>query len=433
MEDKKTIILFSFIATVFVTFVVLVVNDYTQIKVIPLLVVCVMILCAAFFNLKDFSNKKYFTLFIFLFIIKFVLLCYQSVNKNLPMGGVDWWNYNRFALDILENENSIIDFLLYDGELFSKGVAVIYYIFGHSIELIYFYVFATSLFAQLFIYKTVYLLTNNKNTAQKISLLWMVWPIAFIFSITYLREIPIQFLFAASFYFFVLFIKQKRFYNFIICVIFVILATLAHSGMIAVLISYLLIWATSSKRLSKWLRIGFGIACFVVLLTLPVGQQMIQKFGGAEDVEDVIAFQDKLSFGNTDYIGDIPDNTSGFIMQIPYRFVMFSLSPLPWQIYDFNTLIALIVDGLLQLYIFFLLFRWTFKYKPANEFASVFKKSFIIVLLATYFVFSLGTNNYGTAMRHRAKILPMIILLIPLVSNKQSNTLYIKQNNKKYE
>ena len=41
---------------------------------------------------------------------------------------------------------------------------------------------------------------------------------------------------------------------------------------------------------------------------------------------------------------------------------------------------------------------------------------FIILWLMTDLVFSWGTNNFGTAMRHRLKIFPLEILLMYVLS-----------------
>jgi hypothetical protein len=149
--------------------------------------------------------------FIAIWVIKFITLCYHSVHKSVPMGGVDGLGFNNRALTLLSSNDSCIGILFSpDQSLLPKIVAIIYSIGGLSVEVIYFYMFTTSLITQLYIYKIFILLTGKVDVSRKICLLWMIWPIEFIFSITFLREMPIQCLFTVSFYQFLLFLRYNR-------------------------------------------------------------------------------------------------------------------------------------------------------------------------------------------------------------------------------
>jgi len=423
LNNKNTILLIIILVFVLVC-AIIITHSYTQIPVLSLLPVLVFILIAVLWQLKYFTRNKIKGIFFILLIIKYSVLCYQSINRDIPMGGVDWINFNRSALEILDANNSIASILSSDFNLFPKLVAIIYYLFGNDITLIYFYVFGISIITQIYIYKTTLLLTNNSYSSQKIALLWMIWPIEFIFSITFLREIPTQCLFIMSVYHFTLFLKQNRFRNLLIALLLSILATLMHSGMIAIMFVYLFIWATKGEQISNILKIGLGVVLIVTLLASPLGELMITKFKNIDSIEDVIAVQTVR--GNTNYVSTVPTSTLGLFLQLPYRIIMFAISPLPWQIFSMETLIAWLVDGILQLFMWYKIFQYSFKYKPASRFARTFKRTFLFVIFSTYMLFALGTNNYGTAMRHRVKLFPMIILLLPILSQGNTNTMYIK-------
>jgi hypothetical protein len=436
MDDKKDGIISLILVITLFAFVVWATNVYTQIGLIPLIFVYIIIFYGIIINIKKISNRKYLGYFLILLFVKLIFLCYQSVKKEVPLGATDWKVFDILAKSLLSQADSIFSIIISSGSkedaLFSKIVAMLYYIFGRTPELISFYVFATSFITQLFLYKTVFFLTNNKNTAQKIALMWMIWPIEFLFSASFLREMPIQCLFIVSFYYFLQFLKQEHFPSLIKSVISILTATLMHSGMVAVLFAYLFIWAIRNNRYVLF-KVVLGFVSLLVLLTSPVGKQMTQKMGEINEIELAVIVENmpKSTRGNTNYVDKAPTNTAELLIQLPYRLFMFAFSPLPWQIINLSTLFAWLIDGIFQLLFAFLLFRLLFKFNSTTQFASNLKKTIFTVIISTYIVFSLGTNTSGTAMRHRSKIIPMVILLIPLTSaTRNLNSLYIKRNKK---
>jgi hypothetical protein len=341
------------------------------------------------------------------------------VDKNTPLGGTDWAGFNRRALELLSINNNCINILLTpDESLLPKMVATIYSFGGYSTEVVYFYMFAASLITQLYVYKTFKLLTKQSDIAKKISLLWMIWPIEFIFSITFLREMPIQCLFITSFYQFLLFLKYNRFRCIINAILLIAVAVLIHSGVVAVLLVYLFVWATRSNKF-RMLKVSLGIFSLLLVLSSPVGGMLMHKFGSIKTIEDVVEDSHQNDRANTTYMYTIPTTPEEFITQIPYRFIMFSLSPFPWQVYDISTILAWLLDGVFQLFFFYQILRLLFNCQMKSKMALEIRKTVLLIFFGLNFVFCLGTAEYGTAMRHRAKILPMMIIFVtPLFSKK---------------
>jgi hypothetical protein len=358
-----------------------------------------------------FKGSRWRFVFIPLWIIKFITLCYHSVNKYAPIGATDWKDFNRQALELCSaNGESCLNILLVpDYSLLPKIVAIIYSIGGYSVEVIYFYMFIASLVTQLYIYKIYMLLTRQVNISQRITLLWMIWPIEFYFSITFLREIPIQCLFTISFYQFLLFLKYNRLKCVISAVLLIAVAMLIHSGMVAVLLVYLLVWAIHDKRF-RLLRISLGIMLLLVTLSSPLGEMLMHRFISMENIEDVVKDHHQNDRAMTTYMHTIPTTVEEFIAQIPYRFIMFSLGPLPWQVYDIPTFIAWLLDGVFQLFFFYKIVTLLFNRNPISRFALETRRVVLLIFFGVNFVFAMGTAEYGTAMRHRAKIFPMMMI-----------------------
>ena len=114
--------------------------------------------------------------------------------------------------------------------------------------------------------------------------------------------------------------------------------------------------------------------------------------------------------GSTDYIG-AANSSLELIIQLPIRLFYFVLAPLPWHVRSGGTLIAFFLDGIFRIWMVGRICANYRTLKHAYGFKYNLFMAGIIIYLITMFVFSWGTNNYGTAMRHRLKIFPLEILL----------------------
>jgi hypothetical protein len=358
-----------------------------------------------------FKGSKWGILFIVIWIIKFIALCYHSVEKYAPVGGTDWVMFDRLALELCSTTGgSCVNILLSSEQsLLPKIVAIIYSVGGHSVEVVYFYMFTASIITQLYIYKMFRLLTGQTDVSRKMCLLWMIWPLEFYFSITFLREIPIQCLFTISFYCFLVFLKYNRSRYFIYAISLISVAMLIHSGMVAVMLVYLLIWAIHNERL-RMFRLSLAIVLLLVAMISPLGEMLMHRFISMENIEDVVKDHHQNDRANTTYMHTIPTTAEEFIVQIPYRFIMFSLSPFPWQVYNMPTFIAWLLDGVFQLFFFYKIVTLLFNRKPTSRFALETRRVVLLIFWGVNFVFAMGTAEYGTAMRHRAKIFPMMMI-----------------------
>jgi len=101
----------------------------------------------------------------------------------------------------------------------------------------------------------------------------------------------------------------------------------------------------------------------------------------------------------------IPQGLWDMVWKVPVRVIYFFFSPLPWDISKYGHFVGFL-DGVL--YFIFLRLLWKKrKFVLQNPSSKILLSMLVVYVL----VFSLGTGNSGTAMRHRAKIFPIIIVL----------------------
>lgn len=407
---KKMIILVA--GAAFVT----VAHNITGAPLFSLMFCTVLIFIFAGCNLKILSTGQQYIVYLSLFLLKAAALVYQAAYKSLPMGGNDWVAFNFYATNILKHGSGIIHiFLGNHRDLFSKLVALIYTTFGRNIEQVYFYVFVSSLITFTYIFLTAYEITGDKTKSQWTAILFMVWPIEFILSITCLRDMPIQCLTIMSFYYFVKFIKYRRLADISLAVVLAALTSMMHSGMIGLLLVYLLVAVIYDRqRIMSWLNPMKALLCMIILIliiTSPVATAIMGRFTKIDNMNDILVRSQRIE-GNTAYIYEAPQEPVDLLLQTPYRMFMFAFAPLPWQVYDFPTAIAWLLDGLLRIFILYRILLYFIRYRPGDSSEKALKISLILILLITYFIFAWGTFSFGTAMRHRAKLFPLEIIMV---------------------
>jgi hypothetical protein len=101
----------------------------------------------------------------------------------------------------------------------------------------------------------------------------------------------------------------------------------------------------------------------------------------------------------------IPNSISSFFLLIFPRLVYFLFSPFIWDIKAINHLLGL-VDGIMILFLFYFIIKGLLL-KKLNNFASIL----LIILIPLLITYSWGVGNFGTALRHRVKFIPVFIAI----------------------
>jgi hypothetical protein len=193
-----------------------------------------------------------------------------------------------------------------------------------------------------------------------------------------------------------------------------LLASMAfHSGGAAVLLFAGLWLGGSWLREAATLRFrNFGRNTIALLLGLGVLAVVfssgfgMQKFNGLEtgDMAVLGERQDGFSRGRAVYLSDLRANSPAeLVWQSPIRLTYFLFAPFPWMVAEVSDVFGLVDSALF----FYLVARVVRRRKglalrPATVLA-------LGVFAAMAVVFALGVSNYGTALRHRNKMLPLLL------------------------
>jgi hypothetical protein len=120
-----------------------------------------------------------------------------------------------------------------------------------------------------------------------------------------------------------------------------------------------------------------------------------------------ILFQTKVTnFGGSVYPDWLsPKSPLDFFLLIIPRLGYLLFSPFIWDLRAINHLLGF-VDGLLYLFVL----DWIIKgmvLKKLNKFVSIL----LIILIPLLITYSWGVGNFGTALRHRSKFIPIFIAI----------------------
>lgn len=368
-------------------------------------------------SLEIIKTPSLRTIFIIISILKLILVLINAQLKTIPFTGTDWLNYDAMARSAIENSSTAIELYNNSFDLFVFVISCIYSVFGENINQIFFYIIPFSFLTFKYTYKTVITITKNEKRASTAGMLVLAWPVNIIFSVSILRESLIQLLVAVSFYSFVRYIKRGA--GLFIAYLFGILTSLTHSGLVAIPLSYTYVLLQRQKdKVYKILSLRSAIITIMVVILVmlsPLWGEVGKHFSNIKstnDITNILEVKDEaLSGANTNYISNNSGNFGSLLASLPYRLTMFTFSPFPWQVRDGGTAIAFIINfipTLLLLGGFIFTFRNRGKLSKSNQ--NIITTSMICIVFV-FIIFSIGTNNYGTAMRHRSKVLPIMLIV----------------------
>ena len=95
------------------------------------------------------------------------------------------------------------------------------------------------------------------------------------------------------------------------------------------------------------------------------------------------------------------------------RVIYFLYTPFAWMVSEAVDVLGLL-DAVLYMFLTIYVFRKQrlLKRQPQKSQAERFIVLLLILLLAVTVMFAAVTSNYGTAIRHRCKLFPIILLIV---------------------
>lgn len=244
-------------------------------------------------------------------------------------------------------------------------------------------------------------------------------PISIIYRTGVLREAIIIMFISYSLKYFINFMTSKK-GNIEILKAFIMigLGAVFHSGVIFLVIGYLIALLSGKKKqkLLQYLILILGIVGFIIFR-----DSLLSKVGGG-DIDKIITVNNytSLKMAGSGYLQSISTTSLGqIIAYLPLFIFYFLYSPTPEMFRGVLDIISFILNS--SIYLYFTFYGLYLYVKIKNRLTLTEKKIIKYLFISVVFtvaVFSIGTRNAGTAMRHRDKIVPLLIIIFAIIKNR---------------
>lgn len=197
-------------------------------------------------------------------------------------------------------------------------------------------------------------------------------------------------------------------------------ATWLHSGVVAAVFAFCIIFAVSEKRdgqkviLFNFKTISIMLVIFIAALIFSqtIGKSFLTYLGGIESAKDVVSRSQNYVEGGSAYNVSIvnSDSTVGLLINSPIRILYFILAPMPWDWRGLNDIIAFAFSGCFYGYTLYIGIK-AYRQKYKNKYLLL---ALLLTACTSAFIFSWGVSNAGTALRHRDKFVVIYLLLFAI-------------------
>ena len=240
-------------------------------------------------------------------------------------------------------------------------------------------------------------------------------PVTVCLSGILLRESWIQFFLMFSVCCFIRWYLRGGVWNEVACMGATFAAMLMHAGCVGALAVYMFGFLVCRTWKTDGVRTYVLTVCVMVLFLLPMlvfPELLLAKFVNAADSSlDIVP----VVAGSTYLLWMQKLGVGLRLLLSPVRMFYLLFSPLPFDWRGLSDVAVFCIDSLVYVVLVVLMFR-----PPLLGGAAQLKRFLGYAVLVLTFVFALGTTNAGTAVRHRAKFLPVLVLAAAYPAKKTS-------------
>ena len=390
-------------------------------------------------TVKD--EKAKFLIFIF-FCLRVFLLYLDYYGKHIGTvlhSGGDSERFYEWGLYISEDLSRMkeISYTKY-----TDFLGILYWIIGDQRFFSQFVNVILGMWSIFVFYKILDLFKLKDSKKLFFLALYGFFPQNIIFSSILLREALIQFFFVYSLLFFTKWLMSNNRINMFKTIIFVLLCSLFHPGMISSLLVYGFMflfldvkkYSFNYSFKSKTLLVLFcGLAFALIAYNISILNGKFSFLLSDENLSLLEKYESNsgIEVGGATYLRNYKINSIvDFLILMPLRLVYFVFSPMPYDVRGVGDLAAIILDSSFYYFLVYIIVR-SRKIINDNIFR-IFPKIFFILFLTVSIGFALGTENSGTAMRHRSKIFPALIIVVVFMESIKQNR-YSIWNDKKID
>ena len=256
-------------------------------------------------------------------------------------------------------------------------------------------------------------LGGSPRLVRQAAWLAALFPSLNYFSAVLLREVAVAYPLSLAVLYLAYWYRERRWWQMLVAVLSLLVSMAFHSGSLAVLL------AVGLWLMGSWLRSLFSqgfrnlgrnsvalVAGGAALAFVFASGFGMSKFKSVQqgDVETLSQTQSSFARGRTAYLEDLhPESPAEVVLQTPIRLTYFLFAPFPWMLSAGSDVLG-VVDSVFFFFLFFRIWR-------QRSLVATRRESMLVLAVfgAMALTFAMGVSNYGTALRHRNKMLPLLI------------------------
>ncbi len=363
------------------------------------------------------------SIFIWAFLARVLFMIWDIYGRNifgLPNSGADTEMYYGTALRI-SHDISLLN-SPHRGGIYAKIIGILFYIIGPQRMVAQYLNVLIGLFVVIIVYKILTVLQIMPQIIKIVVLIAAFFPNSLVMSAILLREIIPTFFVALSLYSFIRWYKFGSNANLFLSLLMLGLSSMFHSGVIGIFIGYAFFYLFFKQESNKFLFSSQTVVTFVLLggvsllASTQFGDALFGKFQKVEEIDDILATAN-TRLGNSTYLTGMTINTlPQLIIYGPIKMFYFLTSPLPMNWRGGMDIFSFVFDS--SLYFITLWFIWK-NWQTLRDRKPLII-GLIITLIGVAFIFGIGVGNAGTAIRHRQKIIPLMLILLAVMMDEKS-------------
>lgn len=351
-------------------------------------------------------------------LLRIILIFIDHFIVSLPDTSADAKSFEYMAWSIAQNGFvNLLDY--YPGfryDFFNWFLAIPYSLFGRSVLMIKSIGLMFGI-GSIFLSWKIATIIWDKRTAQKVAWAVTLFPSLILYSVILMREVYICFFVLVAAYGLIKWIKTNRLkYFFLTLVGFTCASFFNGAMMVGAAIFLTIVFFNNLKKAiisilnnKINLKVTYTLSFIVIsIVYIYLAEVNLPKLGVLKEfnsklifVKSIVSVRGEAAYPEWTKVRSIGE----LIYKTPIRATYFIFSPFPWDITKMSHLLGFF-DSLLYMYLVFLIFsnREVIWKDPAL-------RAILIILVCYVLVFGLGVGNFGTGIRHRAKITVLFILL----------------------
>lgn len=379
---------------------------------------------------RELNIDKRTNLFVVVAIsLRIILTITDGYFTYLPHSGSDSVTFELHAARLLDGTFTLGT---YTFDNYPKFIYLVYSLIGRKPLVIRTINGCLSMFTGGLVFKSIYLLTQNRERASLGMVIFLLFPQSLIFSSIILRESLIVSLATLSVYLFIKYTQQFRIRDLLFSFAAVMLASTLHAGIIFIAVPYLYYLIKDkhkdlSQKFKRRVLIVFSVGLVIVVISFP--NVFLRKFEFLTSPNELFT---RLNRGNvygveanigSHYLASFRVHSFRDLMiYAPLKIFYFLFSPMPWDIRGLPDAIAFLFDSLFYIVIVPKIFKDLLNLGSNRKDKLIFRTLLFSFILVTG-VHAMGTIASGTAVRHRYKGLSLLIILWMILEEEKGGHL----------